>query len=187
VDAALAMRERLPAIHAELARHGWPPLELNIGINTGTMVVGDMGSRHRRAYTVLGDAVNLAARLQSLCSQHGLGLVVGDATRQALDDRLCLALGHVPVRGRDARVRVWQPLPWRAGENRDADRIERAWQRMRQAMESGHAAEAGALLDELSANHAVHALCRWQRKRLQGEAGMDLAAAPATALFRPQV
>ena len=84
VAAALAMRQRLPLLHAELAVHGWPPLDINIGINTGTVVVGDMGSRHRRAYTVMGNAVNLAARLQALSSQHGLGLVVGDATRQAL-------------------------------------------------------------------------------------------------------
>ena len=84
VDAAQAMLDRLPAIHAEMATHGWPPLRLNIGINTGTVVVGDMGSRHRRAYTVMGDAVNMAARLQAFCSRYGLGLVVGDATHNAL-------------------------------------------------------------------------------------------------------
>jgi len=181
VEAALAMQARLPALHAELAAHGWPPLALNIGVNTGSMVVGDMGSRHRRAYTVMGDAVNLAARLQSLCSHHGLGLVVGDATRRALGDTLCLALGRVGVRGRDAPVQVWHPLPWRAGEQPAADRIARDWQRLRAAAESGRRAEAEALLDQLQDEPAVAALCRWQRHQLHTGASGQGADGPRAA------
>jgi len=168
VAAALAMRERLPALHAALAAQGWPPLDLNIGVNTGAMVVGDMGSRHRRAYTVMGDAVNLAARLQSLCSHHHLGLLVGEATRQALGDRLCLALGPVSVRGRDAPVSLWHPLPWRAGQHPPADRLAADWQRLREAADSGRVAEAEALLARLAGDAPVAALCRWQRGRLHG-------------------
>ena len=181
VAAALAMRARLPALHAELAAHGWPPLELNIGINTGTLVVGDMGSRHRRAYTVMGDAVNLAARLQSLSSHHGLGLVIGDATRRALGDTLCLALGRVPVRGRDALVSVWHPLAWRSGQNRYADQLAREWQRMRQAADDGRLAEACERLDAVAANPAMFALCRWQSSRLY-RAGVN----PEPTSTRPQ-
>ena len=169
VTAALAMRERLPKLHAEMARNGWPPLGLNIGINTGIMVVGDMGSRHRRAYTVMGDAVNLAARLQALCSRHGLGLVIGDATRKALGERLCLALGDIPVRGRDAPIPVWHPLRWQAGQNRHADQFYREWLRMRLALESGHHDLARRMLDALQANPAVQPLCDWQRQRLMGD------------------
>ena len=169
VTAALAMRERLPKLHAEMARNGWPPLGVNIGINTGIMVVGDMGSRHRRAYTVMGDAVNLAARLQALCSRHGLGLVIGDATRKALGERLCLALGNIPVRGRDLPIPVWHPLRWQAGQNRHADQFYREWVRMRVAVEAGHLDLAHRMLDALQANPAAQPLCDWQRQRLMGD------------------
>jgi adenylate cyclase len=170
VQAALAMRLRLPQIHAEMAAQGWPALQLNIGINTGTMVVGDMGSRHRRAYTVMGDAVNLAARLQAFCSRHGLGLVVGEATRAALGSRLCLALGRVSVRGRHGDLQAWLPLPWQAGEQPAADRFAADWQAMRQAVETGCIAEADRLLALLAAAHgdafeAAIPLCRWQRSQ----------------------
>ena len=166
--AAHAMRDRLPKLHAEMATRGWPPLEINIGINTGSMVVGDMGSRHRRAYTVMGDAVNLAARVQALCSQFGLGLVVGDATRQALGDTLCLALGRILVRGRDAPIQAWHPLRFKAGQDLHADVFCREWARMRQAVEGKRADEAHALLDALQANLSLQPLCRWQRRQLLG-------------------
>ena len=167
VRAALAMQTGLPALHARLARRGWPALQLHIGINSGTVVVGDMGSRHRRAYTVMGDAVNLAARLQTLASENGLGLVIGDLTRQALADRLCLALGTVTVRGRAGTVSLWHPLPALAGQDPPADRLAAAWQQLEAAILGGQRAEAEALLQALSARPELAALCRWQRGRLE--------------------
>lgn len=185
VAAALAMQARLPAIHADLAAQGWPALALNIGINTGTMVVGDMGSRHRRAYTVMGDAVNAASRLQALCSQHQLGLLVGDATRAALGDRLCLGLGTLPLRGRDALEPVWQPLPWRAGEHPPADRWTLDWQRLRLAVDAGQRADALALLDRLATDGAPAPLCRWQRAALLVSAAPAAPNAPTTLSVAP--
>lgn len=171
VAAALAMRQRLPAIRAELSAQGWPDLDLSIGVNTGVMVVGDMGSRHRRAYTVMGDAVNLAARLQSVCARDGLGLVIGDATRQALGDQLCLSLGQVQLRGRDAPEQIWQPLPWRPGESQPADRLATLWARLEQAVNDGQGELAAALLSQLQAAWPDNALCRWQNVRLAARAG----------------
>jgi len=166
VAAALAMRARLPAIQAELASRGWPALELNIGINTGSMVVGDMGSRHRRAYTVMGDAVNLAARLQDLCSRQRLGLVIGDATRAAIAPQLCLALGQVEVRGRQGLLPIWLPLPWRAGEDAQADALAARWAAIWQAQRDGRLAQARALLDGLPDMDREGPLYRWQVQQL---------------------
>ena len=165
VNAALAMRASLPAINAELARRGWPPVDIHIGVNTGSMVVGDMGSRHRRAYTVLGDAVNLAARLQQLCSQDALGLLVGDATHQALRDMPCLSLGPVPLRGRDTVEQVWLPIPETSAPQRL--KLQDLWQAMRDAAHAGQRTRALALLDEVALLAPGLAPCQWQRQRLE--------------------
>jgi len=168
VDAAQAMLARLPQIHAELAAQGWPALQLNIGINTGSMVVGDMGSRHRRAYTVMGDAVNMAARLQAFCSRYGLGLVLGDATHNALRDRPCLPLGPLALRGLDAGQPAWQPL---AGlDAAAAEPVIDAWKALRRLVRAGRPAEALAQIDALAQAHPPLApVCRWQRLLLQDD------------------
>lgn len=102
VEAALAMQAAMPALNRRFTQRGWPSLALGIGINSGPMVVGDLGSRHRRAYTVLGDAVNVAARLQErLCStrwascwgpRHGRRCRTGRAARST--PWSCVDAGH---------------------------------------------------------------------------------------------
>ena len=178
VDAALAMRERLPRINADLAEHGWPPVDLHIGVNSGHMVVGDMGSRHRRAYTVLGDAVNVAARLQTLCSGHALGVVVGEATARAVQSHVwCLPLGAVAIRGRDASEQAWvmpPRSPHSPSSRSEVDRITALWLAMREAADGGDIDRARALLDRIDAVWPGFAACAWQRDQLaasQVEAG----------------
>ena len=180
VAAALAMRARLPALHAEMASHGWPALAIHIGINTGQVVVGDMGSRHRRAYTVMGDAVNLAARLQALASRHALGLVLGDSTWRALalgsQAPLCLALGAMDVKGRDAPVLAWHPLIWPRDQPVPAAALVQDWDALRAAVSAGRHAEASALLQALQRYSVLQPLCRWQRALLQASGGAAQAA-----------
>jgi adenylate cyclase len=110
VQAALAMQRALRELNRRFAAAGRPQLAIHIGINSGPMVVGDMGSRHRRAYTVLGDNVNLAARMQQLGAEWGVEVLITEATRQRVGALHCSALGSVQVRGRAAEVQVYQPL-----------------------------------------------------------------------------
>ena len=73
------MQEELKKLGESFKARGWPPIHIGIGVNTGVMSVGDMGSKLRRAYTVMGDAVNLGSRLEGITKQYGVGILA--ATR----------------------------------------------------------------------------------------------------------
>lgn len=107
VAAGQAMLARMADLNAGFARRGWPALSLGIGINSGVMVVGDLGSRHRRAYTVLGDAVNVAARLQESTPRFGVDLLLGEATRDRLSAERCRLVATAQLRGRAAPVTIY--------------------------------------------------------------------------------
>jgi adenylate cyclase len=114
--AALEMVARLGDLQSEWRSRGIPALELGIGINTGPMVVGNMGSRQRMAYTVLGDAVNVAARLEGLSKLYGTRVVISEATRDAAGDAFVYrSLDLVAVKGRAGALSVFE-IVGRAGE-----------------------------------------------------------------------
>ena len=83
---ALAMQQQIKDIAPDFIKRGWPKLEIGVGLNCGPMNVGDMGSAFRRAYTVLGDAVNLASRLESLTKEYGVGILVSENIVKAVPD-----------------------------------------------------------------------------------------------------
>jgi adenylate cyclase len=106
---ALDMLARVAELRPEFARRGWLDLDLGIGINTGRMVVGNMGSRNHLAYTAVGDAVNVAARLEGLSKEYGTRIVIGEATRAAAGDGLVYrSLDLVAVKGRDEPLAVYE-------------------------------------------------------------------------------
>src|SRR5262249_52872841 len=82
VLAALDMLKECESLNARFTARGWPPLKVGIGIDSGTVRVGDMGSQMRRAYTAMGDAVNVASRLEARTKHYGVDILVGEATRR---------------------------------------------------------------------------------------------------------
>ena len=104
--AALAMTAKLAELNREMpgrADQVWPgEVNIGIGINSGLCCVGNMGSRQRLSYSLIGDTVNMAARLEGLTKQYGVGIIVGSALAANLDGFALLELDRVRVVGRDA-------------------------------------------------------------------------------------
>jgi adenylate cyclase len=107
---ALQFFRVLPEVRAALPVPGLT-LDIGVGINSGPMVVGNMGSDERFDYTVVGDAVNVASRLEGLCKTYGVFCVVGDSTRLAASARFVFrSLDLVRVKGRDRALAIHELL-----------------------------------------------------------------------------
>lgn len=110
VQAALAMQARMERLRTDFREQGWPELRIGIGINSGRIRVGNMGSSYRMAYTVMGDAVNLASRLEGLTRQYGIWVIAGEETvRQVQDYYYCQQLDFVRVKGKQEPVAIFEP------------------------------------------------------------------------------
>ncbi|WP_269531142.1 CHASE2 domain-containing protein [Chitinimonas sp. BJYL2] len=111
VLAGLEMQRAMQALGPALKEKGWPEIHIGVGVNTGRMTVGDMGSQIRKAYTVMGDAVNLASRLEGITKYYGVGMIVGEQTRAAAKEAILFReLDRVRVKGKDEGVTVYEPI-----------------------------------------------------------------------------
>ena len=106
MEMILAVRE----LNVEHRAQGLPEIGIGIGLNTGTMCVGDMGSNIRRSYTVIGDAVNLGSRLEGLTKTYGVDIVVSESTRRLADGFVWQELDKVRVKGKQEAVAIYLPL-----------------------------------------------------------------------------
>ncbi len=118
VKTAMEMANAVRKINEEHRAKGIPEIGIGIGLNTGTMCVGDMGSDIRRSYTVIGDAVNLGSRLEGLSKTYGVDIVVSESTRKLAPDFAWQELDKVRVKGKEQAVAIFWPLA-------PADRLEK--------------------------------------------------------------
>jgi adenylate cyclase len=149
--AALGMLTELAPVQARWARPELPPLDLGIGINTGSMIIGNMGSRQRFSYTVIGDEANLGARLEAANKDFQTRILISEATWERVKDEIAAReLDVVTLRGMARPVRVFEVVGTRPLPSGEARRLEQfaaglaAWRRERWA-------EAKALFEQVLA------------------------------------
>ncbi|MDI1240275.1 MAG: adenylate/guanylate cyclase domain-containing protein [Polaromonas sp.] len=110
VRTSLEMVQAVRQLNEEHRSQGLPEIGIGIGLNTGSMCVGDMGSDIRRSYTVIGDAVNLGSRLEGLCKIYGVDTVVSASTRELAPGFAWQELDKVRVKGKDQAVAIFCPV-----------------------------------------------------------------------------
>ncbi|MCD8515605.1 MAG: adenylate/guanylate cyclase domain-containing protein [Burkholderiaceae bacterium] len=166
VKAALDMGKIINTINAEHAAEGLPPIGMGVGINTGPMLVGDMGSDLRRSYTVIGDAVNLGSRLEGLGKTYGVDVVVSETTRQqAGSDWTWQELDKVKVKGKDTSVTIY--TPWPNPLQPPALQALATWERFLQSYRAQTWDEAQAQLAVFMATDNNPVLCALYQERIQ--------------------
>jgi len=110
VISAFEMLKAMEELNIEFVRKNWPPIKVGIGLNSGKVSVGNMGSEIRLAYTVMGDAVNLASRLEGITKEYGVAIIIGEGTQKHLPDLIVRELDKVKVKGKDIAVTIYEPL-----------------------------------------------------------------------------
>ncbi len=168
---ALDMMARLKELRARWQGEGLPSFDIGIGINTGSMIVGNMGSASRFNYTVIGDAVNLGARIEGLNKAYGTHILLSEFTQAQVREEFAGQLREVDrvrVRGRESRVRVYELIA--PGQYASLDWLadfEQAYRRLEQGDVEGAATRferlQEAVRDPVSAYHARR--CRTPRRR----------------------
>jgi len=110
LHAAMEMMVELKIMQKDFESRGWPPINIGIGLNTGNMNVGNMGSEFRMAYTVLGDSVNLGARLEGLTKEYGVNIIVSESTKESIPEFTYRDLDLVRVKGKNEPIAIFEPI-----------------------------------------------------------------------------
>lgn len=127
VKTALEMIQAVDQLNIEHRKKGIPEIGIGIGLNTGAMCVGDMGSDIRRSYTVIGDSVNLGSRLEGLSKNYGVTIVVSESTRKLAPDFAWQEIDRVRVKGKEQAVAIYWPAGVAAQLERALAEELKAW------------------------------------------------------------
>ncbi|HBD92740.1 MAG: hypothetical protein A2015_03390 [Spirochaetes bacterium GWF1_31_7] len=113
VNAAIAMNNALIKLNAERELNGHIPIRIGIGLHTGKLIAGNIGNFKKLEYTVIGDTVNIASRIEKLTKEHSTSLLLSEMTYNLLNENLKSILslekiGNVPIRGKDERINLYK-------------------------------------------------------------------------------
>lgn len=128
VQTALDMQAALPKLNEEFSKRNWPHVKIGVGVNTGRMSVGNMGSTFRMSYTVMGDAVNLGSRLEGITKQYGVGILVTESTATADQVHKFMKVDVVRVKGKEQPVAIYQPLGRKGELSEDAVKMAKLFE-----------------------------------------------------------
>lgn len=111
VSCALEMIDKLKSVNKHFRANGYPEINIGVGLNTGPVIVGNIGSTKRLDYTVIGDNVNLASRIEGLTKKYGCSIIIAQSAHDMLDDRyICRTIDKVQVKGKTEPALLYEPL-----------------------------------------------------------------------------
>ncbi|WP_367193325.1 CHASE2 domain-containing protein [Amorphus sp. 3PC139-8] len=166
-EAALAMLQAIEAFNA--GDHTYPKVAIGIGLNTGLCCVGNLGSVRRFDYSVIGDDVNIASRLEGQTKSYGVSIIVGEATAHAVPDFALIEFDRVRVKGKTRPISLFALM---GGAERAADAsfqaLKAAMDRFVAAYRAGHFVEAAKTLSAVEAadNGGLATIIALYRERL---------------------
>jgi len=167
--AALQCQRRLDLIFEKWARGGLPPMKTRIGINTGEALVGNVGYKDRFSYTVLGDPVNIASRLEGLNKFYGTRIIIGESTYSMAESRIeARLLDRVVVKGKTEGVRVYELISEKGDVDPDLRNDLRLFNEAMELSSNRKWSEAVRIFEELTARRPADRPARIQRDRCVG-------------------
>jgi len=173
---ALEMQEAVVKLAQPFMARGWPVLKIGIGINSGTMTVGDMGSPVRKSYTVMGDAVNLGARLEGITKEYGVGIAVGEQTMALCPDIVFRELDKVRVKGKATAVSIYEPLGLAGNLDESTLAALARWHEALAAYRQRQWREADRILQGLQRESPESPLYRLYRERIAAQSQLPAAS-----------
>jgi len=178
IEAAFAMQQALIETNKEFVAEGLPPLKLGIGVNSGPMNVGNMGSTFRMSYTVLGDNVNLGARVEGITKQYGVSFLVAQGTVERTKKPWVFKLiDRVRVKGKAEPIAIFQPLGLASSLTEQDVSLLAQWHDSLEYYRIGEFDKALTLMQRMKDHETYGFLAKEYTKRIEIilEQGVDLA------------
>lgn len=123
VSTAIEMMRKLVEVNEQLAAKGYPEVDIGIGINTGEVILGNIGSERKLDYTVIGDGVNLASRLEGLTKQYGCPVIISEYTYEEVKNEMpCAIVDRVRVKGKQVPISIYWPMGLSEDDQEDKDK-----------------------------------------------------------------